>query len=147
MVFLGGNRSSTRFRVTSSKVFPFMIGQNCFGRSSPAILLVRGRSRVPSPPARITAHLSCPVWPFEKFRSDEIADDACRLPSGLSMITSLFLRVDDVAYSESSHSVSQRARVLSRDMLRCLLLPLCREELSSGPSASALSSDTEPGSY
>src|ERR1700722_12377216 len=33
-----------------------MIGQNCFGRWSPTILMVRSRSRIPSPPASRTAH-------------------------------------------------------------------------------------------
>src|SRR5688572_5951107 len=36
-----------------------MIGQNCLGRSSPEIVRVSGCRRVPSPPARITAHR----WP------------------------------------------------------------------------------------
>lgn len=48
--------SATRLRVSSSRVrFP-STEQNCFGRSLPVIFLVRGLRRVPSPPAKMTAH-------------------------------------------------------------------------------------------
>src|SRR3989338_9396414 len=58
MVRLRGTASATRRRVWSSSVAPPNIGQNCLGRSSPAISRVNGRSLVPSPPARITAQRS-----------------------------------------------------------------------------------------
>ena len=54
----GCTMRATRARVRSSNVCPPRKGQNCLGRSSPAIRRVNGRSRDPSPPARMIAHRS-----------------------------------------------------------------------------------------
>src|SRR5437899_9171183 len=50
-----GSTCATRWRVWSRSVSEPSIRQNCFGRSSPTIRRVSSRSRVPSPPARMTA--------------------------------------------------------------------------------------------
>jgi hypothetical protein len=54
-MFAGAILSSARLRVTSRSDRPPIIGQNCFGRSSPAIARVKVFSLEPSPPARIAA--------------------------------------------------------------------------------------------
>src|SRR2546425_7969640 len=51
-----GTSRSTRRRVRSSSVSPSRRGQNCLGRRSLTICVVRGRRRIPSPPARMSAH-------------------------------------------------------------------------------------------
>src|SRR6266404_4759761 len=44
----------TRRRVCFKSVSPPVSAQNCLGLSSPVIVRVKGRSRLPSPPAKIT---------------------------------------------------------------------------------------------
>jgi hypothetical protein len=56
---LDHNRPQTAPGVCSKSVSVLSTGQNCLRRSSPAIRRVSGRSRVPSPRARMSPHRGC----------------------------------------------------------------------------------------